>query len=103
MEPGVLLEQERQRVGVVDDLHAMRRVDVARHAERQAVAGVVAVVHRIVGLPVLQTPLGVGQVECPRARSGCGSLRVLEFGARRSSGFSVFGSSTVPLAAMLGV
>src|SRR5439155_6220436 len=49
-EPGVLIEQEGKVRVVLHDLHRLRRVDGAGHAEREAGAGVVAFC-RVVLLP----------------------------------------------------
>src|SRR4030095_14056646 len=72
VEPRVLLEEERERRRAVHDLQAMRRVDVARHAERQTVPRVVAVAHRVVDLPLPEPPVGVRQIVGARAAGGRG-------------------------------
>lgn len=82
---------------MVDELHAMRGVDVARHAERQAASGVVAVVHRIVVFPALEAPVsvrvfgGLEGVMREVVRIGCShpgltpvSERVFSYGSRCS-------------------
>src|SRR3981081_1871636 len=42
-EPGVLFKEEREVLVALHDLHRLRRVDGARHAERKTGAGVGAV------------------------------------------------------------
>ena len=84
----------------------MRRVDVARHAERQTAAGVVALVDRVVFLPLLQPPFGVGQVvgtarrdRLPDGRAS-GSASPIR---ANCSGCASSDRARTPRAAMLGV
>src|SRR5437868_507944 len=56
VEPGILLEQQRHILGALYDLHGVRRVDRSQQTKRQAASGVVAVLGRVVTLPVLFAP-----------------------------------------------
>ena len=61
--PGVLLEQKREGIVVLEQLDAMRRIDVPRPSKRQATSGVVAVGDNVVVRPLLSSPFGIGKIK----------------------------------------
>src|SRR5262245_43662731 len=66
MEPGVLFPEKRESIGMLDDLHTVRRIQASRHSERQAASSIVTVLLGIVGFPFGQTFFGIGKIVCLR-------------------------------------
>src|SRR5688572_14658386 len=77
--PGVLLEQKRDGIVILEDLYAMRRVDVPRPSKRQTTSGVVAVGHNVVVGPFLPSPFCVRKVEGFCSAFGVGQRFSLSF------------------------
>src|SRR5678816_2719406 len=51
MEPGVLFPEKRERIRMLNNLDAVRRIETARHAERQTASRIIAMLFRFVNLP----------------------------------------------------
>src|SRR5688572_18046885 len=92
--PCVLLEQESDRVVVLEQLHAMWRVDVSRPSKGQAAAGVVPVRNRVILGPLLPSPFRKREIEGLGSAFGIGeslSLPIPRQGFAAGSVGTLFG------------